>query len=137
MDSNFLKIPLEIQVAPIGLGNGKPGLISDGYSLYRLLLIKDILILAPTPPFVSSSGLNPWSRVYSLRYGTIEELKAQGGEILASSKGGGGLYGESFLQGTHVLYAIKEEPGHYGLNKDPKVPLSVIVWKQFIQPIGT
>ncbi|MBN2374575.1 4Fe-4S binding protein [bacterium] len=73
----------------------------------------------------------------ALRYGKIDDLKAQGGEILASTGVERKLYGESFLKGTHVLYAIKDEPEHYGLNRDPKVPLSVIVWKQFIQPIGT
>jgi len=73
----------------------------------------------------------------ALRYGRIDEMKKQGGEILASKGVQKGLYGESFLQGTHVLYAIKEEPVHYGLNEAPKVPLSVIIWKQFIQPIGT
>ncbi len=73
----------------------------------------------------------------ALRYGKIDDLKAQGSEILATKGEEKGLYGESFLKGTHVLYAIKEEPGHYGLNKDPKVPISVVLWKDYIQPLGT
>jgi formate dehydrogenase iron-sulfur subunit len=73
----------------------------------------------------------------ALRYGKINDLKAEGSKIVAAKGVGKGLYGESFLKGTHVLYAIKKEPEHYALKKDPKVPISVVLWKNYIQPLGT
>ncbi|MGA1868479.1 MAG: 4Fe-4S dicluster domain-containing protein [bacterium] len=73
----------------------------------------------------------------ALTYGKIDELQEKGREILASKGTSQSLYGESFLKGTHVFYALAKDPEMYALNKDPKVPFSVILWKKYIQPLGT
>lgn len=73
----------------------------------------------------------------ALSYAKIDDIKNEGKKILASKGEARPLYGETFLKGTHVLYAVSKAPEDYGLNKDPKVPFSVILWKKYIQPIGT
>ena len=47
------------------------------------------------------------------------------------------VYGDKFVDGTHVLYVLDEKPEIYEkLPKDPSVPLSVIVWKDLLKPLS-
>jgi hypothetical protein len=51
--------------------------------------------------------------------------------------GDASVYGDKFVDGTHVIYVLTEKPGVYdNLPESPKVPLSIIVWKDVLKPAG-
>jgi hypothetical protein len=46
-------------------------------------------------------------------------------------------YGDKFVGGTHFMYLLKEQPDVYdGIKKNPKVPLSVTLWKKWLKPLS-
>jgi ferredoxin len=46
-------------------------------------------------------------------------------------------YGDKFVGGTHLMYVLKEQPDIYdGIKKNPKVPLSVTLWKGWLKPLS-
>jgi formate dehydrogenase iron-sulfur subunit len=53
----------------------------------------------------------------------------------AKEKGANRIYGENELGGLHVMYVLEDSPDKYGLPVDPKVPTSVVLWKNFIKPL--
>ncbi|MBA7715017.1 Formate dehydrogenase, nitrate-inducible, iron-sulfur subunit [subsurface metagenome] len=59
----------------------------------------------------------------------VQALKAKG---MANAN----LYGETELNGLHVLYVLEESPSTYGLPEKPQVSAATIAWKNVIQPIG-
>jgi hypothetical protein len=60
----------------------------------------------------------------------VEELKGQG---FADAN----VYGDKFVKGTHVMYVLDEKPAVYeNLPRNPSVPLSLIVWKDFLKPLS-
>ncbi|MFC2070602.1 4Fe-4S dicluster domain-containing protein [Chloroflexota bacterium] len=46
------------------------------------------------------------------------------------------LYGESELNGLHLICLLPEPPGFYGLPEDPQVPLAANVWQDVLKPVG-
>ena len=51
--------------------------------------------------------------------------------------GDANVYGDKFVDGTHVVYVLTEKPGVYdNLPESPEVPLSIIVWKDVLKPAG-
>jgi formate dehydrogenase iron-sulfur subunit len=51
--------------------------------------------------------------------------------------GDASVYGDKFVDGTHVLYVLQEKPGVYDvLPVKPCVPLSVIAWKDLLKPLS-
>jgi formate dehydrogenase iron-sulfur subunit len=47
------------------------------------------------------------------------------------------VYGDKFVDGTHVLYVLQDKPGTYDkLPTKPSVPLSIIVWKDLLKPLS-
>lgn len=46
------------------------------------------------------------------------------------------LYGEKEMGGTTFVYLLLDSPEAYGLPVNPRIPLSLTVWKDVIQPIG-
>jgi formate dehydrogenase beta subunit len=51
--------------------------------------------------------------------------------------GNANVYGDKFVGGTHVIYILSEKPEVYDkLPIDPKVPLSIMVWKDWLKPLG-
>jgi formate dehydrogenase beta subunit len=47
------------------------------------------------------------------------------------------VYGDKFVNGTHVLYVLQDKPGTYEkLPEKPCVPLSIIVWKDLLKPLS-
>lgn len=45
------------------------------------------------------------------------------------------VYGDKFVGGTHVMYILSENPAAYDkLPSNPKVPASVILWKNLFKP---
>ena len=60
----------------------------------------------------------------------VEELKSQG---FADAS----VYGDKFVKGTHVIYVLDEKPSVYDkLPSNPCVPLSVVLWKDFLKPLS-
>lgn len=50
---------------------------------------------------------------------------------------GASIYGDKLVGGTHFMYVLNEDPGVYeGLKKDPKVPLSITIWKSLLKPLS-
>ena len=61
--------------------------------------------------------------------GLRHELKELGGDA--------NVYGDKFVDGTHVIYVLQFKPEVYDeLPVNPKVPLSVIVWKDLLKPLS-
>jgi len=51
--------------------------------------------------------------------------------------GDASVYGDRFVDGTHVLYVLQEKPGVYDiLPMKPHVPLSVMAWKDLLKPLS-
>ena len=51
--------------------------------------------------------------------------------------GDANVYGDKFVDGTHVIYVLQFKPEVYDeLPVNPKVPLSVIVWKDLLKPLS-
>ena len=51
--------------------------------------------------------------------------------------GDANVYGDKFVDGTHVIYVLDEKPAVYEkLPLKPSVPLSIIVWKDLLKPLS-
>ena len=51
--------------------------------------------------------------------------------------GDANVYGDKFVDGTHVLYVLQYKPDVYeSLPLNPSVPLSVTVWKDVLKPLS-
>jgi formate dehydrogenase iron-sulfur subunit len=68
------------------------------------------------------------------------EKKAMLKKAYARAKELGGdanVYGDKFVGGTHVVYVLQEKPAVYDeLPKHPRMPLSIIVWKDILKPLS-
>lgn len=63
-------------------------------------------------------------------YGDRDKLIAE-----AKAGGAGYIYGENELDGLRVMYVLEDSPDKYGLPVNPKVPMTVVLWKRFIKPL--
>ncbi len=76
----------------------------------------------------------------ALLYDDRDKLVAIGKQRVQTLKTAGSnnanLFGETELNGLHVLYVLEDSPDAYGLPVDPKVPGVAIAWKDVIQPLG-
>jgi hypothetical protein len=51
--------------------------------------------------------------------------------------GDANVYGDKFVDGTHVIYVLQEKPEVYDvLPVNPHVPLSVMAWKDLLKPLS-
>jgi len=51
--------------------------------------------------------------------------------------GNAAIYGDQYVGGTHFMYVLKEGKDVYAdIHKNPKVPLSVILWKKWLKPLS-
>jgi formate dehydrogenase iron-sulfur subunit len=46
------------------------------------------------------------------------------------------LYGDNLMGGTTYVYLLQDRPGAYGLPLHPTTPVSLIVWKDIVHPLG-
>jgi formate dehydrogenase beta subunit len=47
------------------------------------------------------------------------------------------VYGDKYVDGTHLVYVLQEKPGVYAaLPKSPSVPLSIVLWKDVLKPLS-
>jgi formate dehydrogenase beta subunit len=73
----------------------------------------------------------------TLQIGTRDEMLAKAYARVKELGGDASVYGDKFVDGTHVIYVLTEKPGVYDkLPESPKVPLSIIVWKDVLKPAG-
>ncbi|AOM82090.1 4Fe-4S dicluster domain-containing protein [Salisediminibacterium beveridgei] len=72
-------------------------------------------------------------------FGTKEEMKELAQKRLAQVQDrypNAQIYDPEGVGGTHTFYLLAEEPEAYDLPRDPKVPTSAVVWKDYAQPMG-
>jgi formate dehydrogenase beta subunit len=56
---------------------------------------------------------------------------------VAKLGGDANVYGDQFVKGTHVIYVLQFKPEIYDvLPVNPKVPLSVFIWKDLLKPLS-
>ncbi len=71
-------------------------------------------------------SIGPKEKMLKAAYGRAKEL---GGDA--------NVYGDKFVGGTHVVYILSEKPEAYDkLPKSPSIPLSVMVWKDWLKPLS-
>jgi hypothetical protein len=86
-------------------------------------------------------------REASLRASNRSDSRPDRGEKKAMTKaaykraeelgGNATVYGDKFVDGTHVLYVLPEKVDVYDkLPEKPTVPASIIVWKDFLKPLS-
>ena len=79
----------------------------------------------------------------AIRFGSKEEMKLYAEQRVADLKARGyenaGIYDPEGVGGTHVMYVLHhaDKPELYsGLPKDPKIDLTVTVWKDVLKPVA-
>jgi formate dehydrogenase beta subunit len=73
----------------------------------------------------------------ALSIGGREEMTRKAYARAKELGGNANVYGDKFVGGTHVLYVLGEKPEAYDkLPEHPRVPLSVIAWKDIFKPLG-
>lgn len=75
----------------------------------------------------------------ALEFGDREALMAKAEKRLAELKEKypkANIYGDEVMGGTSYVYILLEDPKKYGLPANPGTPLSLMLWKNVIKPIG-
>jgi formate dehydrogenase iron-sulfur subunit len=76
----------------------------------------------------------------ALIYGDREELLEEGrkrvSDLVAKGNSQAYLYGETEMNGLHVLYVLPDSPEVFGMPVNPKVPALVNAWQDVVQPLG-
>jgi formate dehydrogenase iron-sulfur subunit len=67
----------------------------------------------------------------AISFGDRDELITK-----AKKRGFRSLYGETDLGGLGIIYAFREPPAYYGFPQSPRLPLTVIVWKNILKPLA-
>ena len=72
----------------------------------------------------------------ALRFGDKADMLKLAYKRAKEMGGDANVYGDKFVDGTHVLYVLPEKPAVYDkLPEKPSVPLSIIVWKDLLKPL--
>jgi len=76
----------------------------------------------------------------ALKFGDREALVAEGrAKVTTLAQKGlpnAYLYGDTELDGLHVLYVLDDSPKTYGLPVNPRVPAVTNVWQNILKPAG-
>jgi formate dehydrogenase beta subunit len=73
----------------------------------------------------------------TLRFGDKADMLKLAYKRAKELGGNASVYGDKFVDGTHVLYVLPEKPAVYEkLPLKPSVPLSIIVWKDMLKPLS-
>jgi formate dehydrogenase beta subunit len=73
----------------------------------------------------------------ALTFGDKEDMLKLAYKRAKELGGDASVYGDKFVDGTHVLYVLQEKPEVYdALPLKPRVPLSVILWKDLLKPLS-
>lgn len=72
----------------------------------------------------------------ALSFGYKDEMIARAHARAKELGGDANVYGDTFVGGTHMLFVLADKPGVYDkLPVRPRVPLSVIAWKDWFKPL--
>lgn len=73
----------------------------------------------------------------ALKFGDKDDMMKIAYDRVKELGGDANVYGDKYVGGTHLVYILQDKPAVYaGLKLDPKVPLSVIVWKDWLKPLS-
>jgi formate dehydrogenase beta subunit len=73
----------------------------------------------------------------ALTFGDKEEMLKLAYRRAGELGGDASVYGDKFVDGTHVLYVLQEKKEVYDvLPAHPRVPLSVMAWKDLLKPLS-
>jgi formate dehydrogenase iron-sulfur subunit len=73
----------------------------------------------------------------AIAYGSWDDMVKLADERLEQAKGRYPkvqIYGKTELGGLGVIYVLPDSPANYGLPIDPKIPFSLVFWKEVVQP---
>jgi formate dehydrogenase beta subunit len=113
-----------------------PRLSPKTKKVYKCSLCSDRVAVGLEPSCIKTCPTN------CLTFGTRTDLKFQAEKRAAELRQDGhkqaGVYDGPGVGGTNVIYVLKhaDQPESYGLPKDPKIPLSVTLWKGPLQWLG-
>ena len=73
----------------------------------------------------------------ALQFGDKNEMLKVAYERAGELGGDASVYGDKFVGGTHMVYVLPEKAAVYDrLPGKPRVPLSVIAWKDWLKPLS-
>jgi len=73
----------------------------------------------------------------ALQFGDKGEILKAAHKRVSTLGGDASVYGDKFVGGTHMMYVLPEKASVYeGLPEYPRVPLSVIAWKDWLKPLS-
>lgn len=73
----------------------------------------------------------------ALTFGDKEDMLKLAYKRAKELGGDASVYGDKFVEGTHVLYVLQEKKEVYDvLPAHPRVPLSVMAWKDLLKPLS-
>ncbi|MFC2022916.1 4Fe-4S dicluster domain-containing protein, partial [Chloroflexota bacterium] len=78
----------------------------------------------------------PDALIYGNRTDLISTAKQRVQTLKSNGFPNANLYGETELNGLHVLYILEESPEIYGLPVSPQVSPATTAWKGVLQPLG-
>jgi len=73
----------------------------------------------------------------ALQWGDKDVMMKAAAKRVKELGGDANIYGDKVVGGTHLMYVLKEKPSVYaGLNQNPHVPYSVLLWKNLLKPLS-
>jgi Fe-S-cluster-containing hydrogenase components 1 len=73
----------------------------------------------------------------ALQFGDKDEMLKLAYKRAKELGGNASVYGDKFVSGTHMIYVLPEKaPVYDRLPENPRVPASVIAWKDWLKPVG-
>jgi formate dehydrogenase beta subunit len=73
----------------------------------------------------------------ALKFGDKQKMLNMGDKRTKELGGDASVYGDQFVDGTHVVYVLQEKADVYDhLPKHPRVPFSVVAWKDILKPLS-
>lgn len=85
--------------------------------------------LWPACAKVCPTGALTWGDKDDMLKTAYDRIKVLGGDA--------SVYGDQYVGGTHVVYVLPEKPAAYAdLKQNPRVPYSVIAWKDWLKPLS-
>ena len=73
----------------------------------------------------------------TLQIGAKDAMLKKAYQRVKELGGDSSVYGDKFVDGTHVIYVLTEKAEVYdNLPGDPKIPLSITLWKDVLKPAG-
>ena len=119
-----------VEACPFDVPRSSPSAVSGLRTANKCTMCQDRITNGYEPACVKSCPTG------ALTYGDRDALLAEAKTRVAKLGGNATLYGESELDGLHVLYVLDDTPDAYGLPVDPKISPAVTAWHDVLQPIG-